>query len=117
MAKNALKWIAGVAWVAGAISMAAPADARAYSWSWGDYATCSANYNANFIEANCGGGEFAYFNYEQQIRFVNTSCNAGDCDDSGATYVDSPYSTGRKPAYQQTNCGGAGIFELGSCSC
>jgi hypothetical protein len=120
---NAMRFLpvaAAFAWMGVVLSSAQPAEAIAiFGEQVGSYATCSSNTTA------ISGSMCNYaFNYRQTINIVATSCNSGSCSADRAAYVDSKYSTGRKPATLVATCSniwiGGGInhiYNLGSCAC
>jgi hypothetical protein len=108
-----------IAWGAVAVSSATPASAYALTYQSGAYAACSANYSSGFFsDGVCSGAEF---NYEQTIKFVSTTCNAGGgcTDQMGVTYTDFVYPTGRKATSLDVDCSEAGYrtYGLGTCAC
>jgi hypothetical protein len=112
-ASNILKLVAGLAWVGAAISSATTATAFAVTSQTGDYAACSASYSNYVSESSCGYAT----SYYQNIRFIDTACNTGECASSGLVYTDQVYPTGRKTTYHVDTCEIGNVYGLGSCAC
>jgi hypothetical protein len=108
------------AWVAAAISTAAPANALALTQqSGGNYASCSNNYTYNSEIFTCAD-EGGPWSYRQTISLVSTACNEGGCDfNRGAVYTDFLYGPGRKIALQYYVCPSAimNLYGFDTCAC
>jgi hypothetical protein len=115
MKTNFLRLIACVCWVCAGISSAAPASALAVTAQIGEYANCSSSSYVQ-LSNNCSSDPI---NYRQIIKFSSIACNTGGCgSNTGAVYVDSLYTSGRKPALQLASCPNAMfLYELDTCAC
>ena len=127
MSKTLLALVGAIAWGGAAISSAAPAHAIAVTYQSGDYASCSNNADADFANQDCyyyvEGSSVHYYletHYIQQIKFVETGCNAGGCNnDNDVVRTDFVYSAGRKTATSRglDTCSYGSLLELGTCAC
>jgi hypothetical protein len=128
MNTSIIKACAGIAWIAAAVSTAAPADAFVLTTQSGTYAACSGQ-STPLVKAHCrvGSGEdreaMYYTNYTQIMKFNVTACSSGGCSlDTLTVYADFAYTAGRKNVtlYQNptlTSCNGYSYYEVGSCAC
>jgi hypothetical protein len=107
--------LAAVAWASVAIANASPANALAFTIQTGEFANCSSSWSSN----TNGNYDCTYSApYEQTIKFVETSCNAGGCNsESDWVLTDMIYGSGRKNATYMTTCSWAWIYGLGPCAC
>jgi hypothetical protein len=106
--------LACLAWSGAAITSATPAQAIAATYQTGDYGACSAWTQGGFYDPFCQ----YYMSYVQQIKFVETQCNGGQCNsDEGEVYVEFQYSTGRTVAVYQAFCQGYNIYAMDTCGC
>jgi hypothetical protein len=117
-----LKLVACLAWAGVAVSSAAPADALAFAYANGNYASCASASETIYPMPICAtpyGYTYVVY-YSQQIKIVQTGCSTGGgCNsDAGGVYVDFLYPTGRKVVqYTDTCMDGWTMFELGTCAC
>jgi hypothetical protein len=117
---NIIKLVACLAWVGVAVSSATPADARAYTWATGSYASCGNSYSATSEQVCNLGYPYGYIataTYVQQIKLVETGCSAGGCNaDNDSVWTDMVYPTGRKSVSLYLTCD-LNVYDLGSCAC
>jgi hypothetical protein len=114
---------AGLAWAGVVISSASTAGALGMTTQWGEYANCGNSWNYDNVYDDCSvdGQPVRYtMYYRQQIKFIETACNAGGCNsDVDYVYTDFIYPTGRKDVnYINAYCPIYGnVWGIGSCAC
>jgi hypothetical protein len=108
-----MKMFACLAWIAAAVSSAAPVEAFAVTMQSGYYAACSANYTPQPYT------QCLELNYTQTIKFIASSCSSGSCSqDAASVRTDIVYPQGRKVTAWDSLCSGSvNVWELDSCAC
>jgi hypothetical protein len=115
MIKTAITVVGGFLWAGVAITNSTPANAKAQTYQNGAFAIAHRVYEASPSET-CNG-PFAYL---QNIKFVNASCNSGECDPNilgNYALVDAVYPEGRHKVQSMENCSEENLYELGLCAC
>jgi hypothetical protein len=118
--KKVFAVIASLAWAGVAVSSATPANARALTTGYGQYAACTMVTDTGSFYTTCDGE----YNYKQLMKFISTSCNSGSgCSNPPDTdvFVESLYTSGRKQVtHALIACDipdGMNLLQLGSCNC